>query len=479
MTVNVYPGWPLRYAHIHVDGLRTDHAAGGTICLWAEDDPAQVQAQDLDVLLTRLDEWATAAQSGFNVEDRALDAYMLFDKRNGKHHAELPLSDILLLGGNGYMTALAATVAGSGLVRITTDTPDTKDTEDSDKPRLRGAFYLRNNIGPPPRSLTDIEQALTRRQREDLQRGLDARQSVAIAEVSGGYDFIVLAWPRHDREHDAIVIAFAGAGPTLQAAALPATSNDIAARKRRAGPDADALSDKTVLVAGVGSVGGHVALALACSGVGTLRLHDDDDLTSGNLVRHVCDDYLVGYMKTIGVSITIKSHAPWTTVDKRLALPHAPDELAEQIRDVDLVVDCTGTFHVTAALAERCRRNDIPLITGALYHQGSLARIRRQANGDTPIAARRSNPAYQQLPPEEPTAPHTGFLELGCTAPVNNAPPIAVLATAADIAHAAVDLLTGRRDRPDERTLVFRPIADHYPTTGTFDGPPGPSTPSP
>ncbi len=460
-------GWPLRYAHITVDRLKTEHAAHGTICLWADDDPAQVAARDPDVLWARLDEWAEVAQRGFRLEDRALDAYILFEESN-IYQAELPFGDLIRAGSNGYRAPLIGTKQGRRAIMLK---PAARPEQKPNEEHLRGAFYLRRDIGTPPRNLDDIKAALTKKQKADLERGLDERAPTALAEPSGGYDFIVLAWPRHDREHDAVVVGFEGQGDSLKASAMSATPNEPTARKRRAGPDVELLADKTVLLAGAGSVGGHVAVTLAASGVTKIRLHDDDYLKTGNLVRHVSNQYLVGYPKTLTVSMTIDDHAPWTDVDSHGALPHDPAGLTAAIEGVDLVIDCTGIYSMSAALADVCHRTGTPLITGAIFHQGAIARVQRQADGDTPIAARPTDANYYNLPPDDPTEPNSGFLELGCTAPINNAPPTAVLGTAADIAHAAIDYLTGRDERPDERILVFRARESPFDRTGTLDPP--------
>lgn len=461
-------GWPLRYAHVTVDRLKTDHAAHGTICLWADDDPAQVEGRDPDTLWARLDQWAETAQRGFRLEDRALDAYLLFEESN-TYQAELPFGDLIRAGSNGYRAALTATKQGKRalMLKPAAASPD----ENGDQGPLKGAFYLRRDIGVPPRNLDDIRAALTKKQKDDLERGLSERAPTALAEPSGGYDFVVLAWPRHDREHDAVVVGFEGQGDTLKTSAMSASPNDATARKRRAGPDVELLANKTVLLAGAGSVGGHVAVALAASGVTHIRLHDDDYLKTGNLVRHVSNQYLVGYRKTLAVSMTVDDHAPWTEVDPRGGLAHDPTGLTAQVEGVDLVIDCTGLFSLSAALADVCRRTGTPLITGAIFHQGAIARVQRQSEGDTLIAARTADSNYYNLPPQDPAEPDAGFLELGCTAPINNAPPTAVLATAADIAHAAVDYLTGRRERPDERLLVFRAMDAPFDRTGTLDPP--------
>lgn len=468
MEVCFYRGWPLRYAHVVVGGLRAEHAAHGIICLWAEDDPAQIAGRDLQALWDRVDEWASTAQQGFRAEDRALDAYLLFSDLS-TYQAELPFGDLVRKGNNGYRAPLFATKKGTVALMIEPGSPP--DPVGADDPPLKGAFYLRRDIGAPPRNIDDILAMLTRKQKQDLDRGLHERAPTALAEPSGGYDFIVLAWPRHDLEHDAIVVGFEGQGDSLRASAMSATPNETSARRRRAGPDIELLSDMKILVAGAGSVGGHVAVALASSGVGTIQLHDSDYLKTGNLVRHVSSNYLTGYKKTVAVSMAIDDHAPWTTVEPHDNLPYDPTGLSSHVEGIDLVVDCTGIFSMSAALAETCRRAGVPFITGALFHQGALARVQRQAAGDTPIAARPSDPAYFDLPPEDPSQPDSGFLELGCTAPINNAPPAAVLSTAAEIAHAAIDLLTRRRERPDERIIVFRSMNAPFDRTGTLDAP--------
>lgn len=467
MRIQFYPGWPLRYAHVSVPGLRTGHASHGTICLWADDDPAQIDGRELQGLWDRLDRWATAAQGGFNVEDRALDAYCLYDEVSS-YRAELPLHDLITGGTPGYTAEVFGIVQGKALL-IGGDNPPTPRA--IGKPVLTGAFYLRNHLAEPPRTLNEVRTALTRRQRRKLERGLAARSDTVFPQPSGGHDFIVLAWPRHDAEHDAVVVSITGAGDTLSTAALAATPNDAQALRRRAGPDADLLATKTVLIAGAGSVGGHVAVAVASSGVGTIHMYDGDFLTSTNVVRHVSTPHYVGYPKTVAVAAHIEQHAPWTTVTLHDALPYDPLGLRATITGVDLVIDCTGVLPLTAALAETSQRRGVPLVSGALFHQGALARVQRQAEGDTPIAARPTDTRYFSLPPDSEAAgpTHAGFLELGCTAPVNSAPPIAVLTAAADTAAAAIDQLTARRQRPDERITVLSPMSPPFHRSGVLD----------
>lgn len=448
MQVRFRDGWPLRYAYVIVERLRARHAGSGIVCLWAEDDPAQLAGSTVAGLWARIDKWVDASASGFDVADQALDSFMLFHALNGQV-LEVPLAD-LADKTNGYMAPLTAQVRGQ-VVQVGAD---------RDKPTLRGVFYLRRNIGMPPAFFEELRDMLTRRQREDLDRGLAERDAVGRDEPSGGYDFVVLAWPRFD-QHDVLAVGFEGAGDTLKVTAYTPSPSDEKSRRRRSGPDADVLALKRVLVAGLGSIGGGVALTLAECGVGELRGHDADVLTTTNLVRHVLADFAVGYTKPIGIATEIDGRAPWCDFDPR---PHDlsldPSRLQGQIAGFDLVIDCTGLFSLTAALSEVCHGLEVPMVTVALFHQGNILRIQRQAPGDVPIANRVGAPGHVQIPPDPATPAQAGFLEVGCTAYVNNAPPWTSHRAAADTAATAIDFLTGCRNFPQDQVVVLRPLPD-------------------
>lgn len=448
MRVVFYDGWPLRYAHLHVEGLKAPHVYDGTICLWADDDPAQVDGRNLDALWARLDTWADAAQAGFGLADQALDSYLLFDARSG-YRLELPIGDLLRGASNGTIIDLTAHRR-----QILFQVGVERDT-----PTFKGVLYSRREIIVPPLDLDQFRDALTRRQREHFERGLAARQNADIETPSGGLDFAVLTWPRFDGQPDAIALGFSGYGAEVEAKAHAAFPSDLSARMRRAGPDAGPLAGKRVLVAGLGSIGGSVALLLAECGVAHIKGYDPDVLMTANLVRHVADKYSVGYNKAIGISAEIDDHAPWCDFDVVTNdLPFAPAELADNVRGFDLVIDCAGAAPMTAALSIVCAQEDVPLVTGALFHQGALLRVRRQAEDDTPICDRDKSVDYLDLPPDDPQ-PVGAFLELGCTALVNSAPPWATQRAAADIVAAAVDQLLERRLLPDEQVEVLRPLA--------------------
>lgn len=448
MDVLFRDGWPLKYAYVIVDGLRLSHVRDGTICLWSEDDPAQLDGATIAGLWTRIDLWADAATTGFDLADRALDSYMHYTRQNNLTF-ELPLAD-LAAQTNGYLTQLSAELHGRAVLAGV----------DQGREKLHGAFYLRRDIGTPPANFEEFRESLTKRQREDLDRRLADRAPAELNQPSEGYDFVALAWPRFG-QHDVLVLGFSGAGQTLEATAYMPSPSDATSRRRRAGLDADALSTKNVLIAGLGSVGGGVALMLAESGLGDLIGYDHDTMKTTNLVRHALSRTAVGHPKVDATDAEIADRAPWCDFqprDEELQLD--PSRLAQQITGYDLIVDTTGNFAVSAALSQLCHQLEIPLLIGALFHHGHLLRIQRQTAGDTPIASRVGNPLFVQLPPETIPLGQSGFLEAGCTSIISNSPPWASSRAAADVAASAVDLLTGRLDFPEDQVSVLRPLSE-------------------
>lgn len=447
MEVHFYDGWPMRYAHIVVPGWHGEHASNGILCLWAEDDPAQLAGLTLPALWRRLEEWAAAYRSGFQRRDQGLDAYLLFAPRTN-HVAEVPLADLVRHGTNGMRKPVWAQRQGMSI-----------QVSAEDGLPLRGMLYLRSPINTIPADLAELRACLTRDQRRDFDRGVGERVEAELNSPSGGYDFIILTWPRHAPEFDALVVGFSGPGEAVAASGYITAPSDMESRRRRAGPDAEVLSRKRVLIAGLGAVGGHVSSCLAASGVGHIRMHDADILKTANMVRHVSRRHAVGYPKPWGIAVDIDERAPWCRSEVRESdLSHDPEELAVQVAGFDLVIDCTGVFSITAALTYVCKHSHIPLLTVALHHQGSLVHIARQSPTDTPIALRRIESQYVQMPPEPSESAALGLLELGCTARIHNAPPAAVLRAAAQTAATAIDELAGRREFPAEQLEVLRPL---------------------
>lgn len=425
-------GWPVVGAKILVPGLIADHVTNsGYICLWADDDPAQSEAVSYSQLLERLAEWAAAAEDGFDLEDQALDSWAFF-AQNQPPSAEIDLPSLLANSSNGLKRPLHGRCD-----LIWTFSRSAAEGHD-----LQGVLLYRSSAIKPPRSYGELLASLTKAQRDNLDRGVQQRSDTARGKPSGGYDFAILAWPRYGK-HDALLVSFEGTGDSFGVAAHRMFPSDLESRLHRAGPDAKHLRNKKVLVAGVGSVGSQLALLLATSGVGVLHLSDDGRLRTVNLVRHAVGPSAVGYLKASGLAVRIDGAAPWCEVKTEDDIPNDPDAARDRVRGFDLVVDCTGTYSATTALSSACQEEKVPLVSVALYSAGNIFRVRCQAPGDLPFYERTEAAGYPSIPTAEGDS--FGFLELGCTSPIHNAPPIAVSLAAAEGARASIDLLLQRQ----------------------------------
>ena len=162
--------------------------------------------------------------------------------------------------------------------------------------------------------------------------------------------------------------------------------------------------------------------------------------------------------KVKAVQAVIADHAPWTEVTCFQEGPGAPGAIRERIVDADIVIDATGNEALLGSLALVVEEMGKPLVSGALYRGGFVGRVQRKVlPADTPIHLREDSPRYPVIPAgtesEDFASP-----QLGCSAPVNNAPPPAVAACSSLIAQAAIDVLTGRFEFDDEVIEVYQPI---------------------
>ena len=200
----------------------------------------------------------------------------------------------------------------------------------------------------------------------------------------------MFAWQRQERT-DLLVMACEGVGDEVEAAALVAEPNDEKTLRLRAGPDAETLKGRSAVLFGAGALGGHVAVALAESGVDSLRIVDSDLLSPGNVVRHVAGHDHVGGPKVNAVEAAITNHAPWTKVESITppTNPYGSQEIAQLVENADVVIDATGNdsfVHPVALVAEGLGK---PLVSGALFRGGFIGRVQRKAlDTDAPITAR-------------------------------------------------------------------------------------------
>ncbi len=126
-----------------------------------------------------------------------------------------------------------------------------------------------------------------------------------------------------------------------------------------------ALLNATALIVGVGGLGSPAAMYLAAAGVKKIILADHDNVELSNLQRQIIHGTeSIGQSKVESGAATlarINPNVDVVPVQKKL---HTK-ELAELIRDVDVVLDACDNFETRFAVNAACVKAKIPLVSGA------------------------------------------------------------------------------------------------------------------
>ena len=125
------------------------------------------------------------------------------------------------------------------------------------------------------------------------------------------------------------------------------------------------LVSARVLVIGMGGLGSPAALYLASAGVGHMVLSDFDRVELSNLQRQVIHrESAIDEPKAFSAKETVaslNSDVEVTAIDWQLA----DDELADQVRRADVVLDCSDNFDTRFAINAACHACRTPLVSGA------------------------------------------------------------------------------------------------------------------
>jgi hypothetical protein len=115
------------------------------------------------------------------------------------------------------------------------------------------------------------------------------------------------------------------------------------------------FSNLKVLVIGAGAVGSTVAELLVRAGGGRIVICDGDDVEHGNLCRHTSrlDDLGKNKAKSVAERLVgVHSHADVQVIPE--FFPPSEEAATAQVRDCDLIIDCTGD---DATLRDLARHN--------------------------------------------------------------------------------------------------------------------------
>ncbi len=443
MRLEFRDGWPFKPPRLYVSGLSNDHVnPAGEVCLWREDDGHPEDWITFEAFRRRIHEWCERARDGFAPNDLGLDAHLYYEDKSD----ELAIFDPHAIIGprphDGDMGHLHGVVQNAAVHLL----PNQRRTG-----AIRGRWYYRTRLELPPRNLDEFHAILARGQARNFERLLRELSREEAPHLA------LLVWET-PRGRNALALLLKPNPDKPQSLALVVAPSDTLRLLVRAGPDAQALEAKRVTVFRMGAIGSHLALLLAESGIGALTIVDGSRLRPGNVTRHAAGHGSVGLAKVEAVRQLIADSAPWTKVEIVGEALWTPARLAELAADADLVVDATGIGGFTDACSKLFKDKAIPFLTFALFRAGSIGRIRRQANSDDePILSRIENPgAYPLIPPDPALVDEP--LEAGCSAPINNAPPHAVVALAASATQCTIDWLLGRSIWPDEVIEIYSPL---------------------
>lgn len=119
--------------------------------------------------------------------------------------------------------------------------------------------------------------------------------------------------------------------------------------------EVDILSNKRVMIIGLGSFGSQIAIELAKAGVGEFALFDFDRVELHNLARHTCTIKDLGRLKTDAIKDAIIGKNKLATVDLfPINITDDKDLMDEQVEKADLIICATDNnasrFYLTQCL---------------------------------------------------------------------------------------------------------------------------------
>jgi len=139
--------------------------------------------------------------------------------------------------------------------------------------------------------------------------------------------------------------------------------------------ETDALAARSVAIAGLGSGGSMIAVALAQAGLGRIVLIDRDRLEVSNVARHACGINDLGRHKTLAMRDLLRGKNPFMRIDTHdLDVTRDTEAVERAVAGVDLLVVATDSDPSRFVL----NRLALKLGTTALFGRA----LTRAAGGD-------------------------------------------------------------------------------------------------
>ena len=171
-------------------------------------------------------------------------------------------------------------------------------------------------------------------------------------------------------------------------------------------PGQERLLASRVLVVGLGGLGSPLAMYLAAAGIGHLVLVDFDQVEPSNLQRQVIHHTAdVGRLKVDSARERILALNPGVRVTTRARVLEG-EELLEEVRAADVVVDASDNFATRFTLNSACVQARRPLVSGAAVRWEGQVTVFRPDLADGPCY----RCLYPEANPLEETCSRVGVL---------------------------------------------------------------------
>jgi len=144
------------------------------------------------------------------------------------------------------------------------------------------------------------------------------------------------------------------------------------------------LADARVLIIGLGGLGSSSSVYLAAAGVGHLVLVDFDEVDISNLQRqivHATKD--IGRLKVDSAKehlLELNPEIKVTKIDHKIE----NEELEEQIKLSNVVLDCSDNFQTRFAINDACVKHKTPLVSGAAIRFEAQVSVFDSRHKDSP-----------------------------------------------------------------------------------------------
>ncbi|MDD5755327.1 MAG: molybdopterin-synthase adenylyltransferase MoeB [Methylococcales bacterium] len=144
------------------------------------------------------------------------------------------------------------------------------------------------------------------------------------------------------------------------------------------------LLNAIVLIVGAGGLGSPVAMYLAAAGVGHLVIYDDDSVDLSNLQRQIAHHTAdIGVDKVVSTRNTIKNLNPDINV-RAVKEKLAGETLEIEVKNADVVLDCSDNFATRFAINAACVRQKTPLVSGAAIRFEGQVSVFTPSKNDSP-----------------------------------------------------------------------------------------------